>query len=386
MMVTSTTTMKPHIVYFGIYSTGAAYPRNRNLIASLRANGCRVTELQHNMLDSHNARIEAAHSLCGRIGFAFQLVWSYLVLTVKFLGIDHCDAIIVGHPGYFHIHLARLLRVFKRDRPALILDIFIPLYNMVVEERKLFSERGALARLLHRFERSCCDQADFNMLDTHSHCDYMKTEFALAADRLVATPVGSSLPATSQLCVPRDGAFKIVFVGTCIPLQGIETILCAAGQLLAEKDIRFSIVGCKKLTESEAGRQWRARLTNVNFIDWIETEALPRFMGEHQLALGIFGNTDKSARVIPTKVFDSCKMGMPFISADTPAIREVFTHKLNALLIPAASPEHLSRAIVELKNDSTLRQKLQQGSQKIQREVFATERLCAPLLERMNVT
>ena len=272
------------------------------------------------MIGSHNERIKTVESLWGKIDFGLRLIWSYLRLAVLFFRTGDCHVVIVGHPGYFHVHFARLLCACKRKKPRLVLDLFIPLYNMLVEDRRIFAPGDTFSRLLHVFEASACKQADLNLLDTHEHCCYIEREFAIPVECLVATYVGSSLSSGTRLPAKwSEGIFKVVFVGTCIPLQGVETILSAAN-LLSDSDIRFSIVGCDKLMHTQDGMKWRDRLDNVDFIDWVETDALPVFMQAHQLALGIFGATEKSARVIPTKVFDICNMGMPFITADTPAI------------------------------------------------------------------
>ena len=82
----------------------------------------------------------------------------------------------------------------------------------------------------------------------------------------------------------------------------------------------------------------------------------------HDLSLGVFGVTPKTFRVIPSKVYDICAAGVPFITADTPAIREVFTHKKNAYLVPPGNPNALAEAILDLKNDPELRLRISQSS------------------------
>jgi len=328
--------------------------------------------------------MDAARSLSGRIRFALQLLLSYLKLTTGFFRAGACDVIIVGHPGYFHVHLARVLRAFKCDKPVLVYDVFIPLYNAVIEDREMFLSDSIVARLLRRFEASCCTQADVNLLDTITHCRYIEDEFNISADRLIATYVGSSLQAAPMETAVDESTFKIVFVGTYIPLQGVETILAAAELLLDHEDIEFLIVGCSQLINSEIGRQKKIILHNVKFVDWVATESLPTLLRQHHLALGIFGDTKKSARVIPTKIFDICKVGMPFITGDTPAVREVFVDGKNAVLIPCADPEQLAQAILRLKEDPERRHRLQEGVKEVQAKIFAAKNLCLPLLECLD--
>ena len=98
------------ILYFGIYSKGIEYPRNNNLIHGLRLNGANVAECHFTLSDSFRKRIKIVRNRMEFARFFSKLIISYLVLIWKFLKTPHVDAVIVGHPGYFHIHLACFLR------------------------------------------------------------------------------------------------------------------------------------------------------------------------------------------------------------------------------------------------------------------------------------
>ena len=76
------------------------------------------------------------------------------------------------------------------------------------------------------------------------------------------------------------------------------------------------------------------------------------------IGLGIFGETDKAKRVIPNKAFEILAAKRPLITADTPASRELLTHKQDAYLCRGANSDSLAKAILELKKDSKLRKKI----------------------------
>ena len=62
-------------------------------------------------------------------------------------------------------------------------------------------------------------------------------------------------------------------------------------------------------------------------------------------------------------------MGKPVITARTPAVEEFFTHKENIFLIPEPYPENLAQAILELKRNKDLREKIaEEGHQLVRRE------------------
>lgn len=348
------------ILYFGMYSRGMEYPRNNNLIRGLCAQGENITEVHAEVTGSFRARIQVAKRVSSALRFLLRLMVSYAVLSWKFVHAPAAEVVVVGHPGYFHIHLARLLCRWFRPDSFLVYDAFIPLYDALVEDRRLLSPSGLPAKALHAFESSCCKAADLCLTDTFAHRRYLASEFKIDVERIRVLRVGPTVADahTTPADPPADPVFRVLFVGTQIPLHGIEVILEAARQLRDEKDILFRIVGSGQESTRIHALARALRLNNVRFTDWVPTRELGDYIRSHDLGLGIFGTTQKASRVIPSKVFDLCAAGVPFVSADTPAMREVFTHRRNAYLVPAGDPDALAGAIRELKSNAGLRRQL----------------------------
>ena len=363
------------VIYFGIYSKGKAFPRSTNIIGGLRALGIEVFEAHAAIDGSFRRRADVARSLIAAAGFALQLLWSMVELTWKFFRLPPADAVIVGHPGYCHIHLARLLVRLSRQQPRLVYDSFIPLFDTVVNDRGLIRPSNRLARMLHAFEAACLRCADVCLVDTEAQRRYIAQEFALPPEKLYCVRVGPTirplfaLPATT----PAAKTFRVIFVGTFIPLQGIDVIIAAARRLQDQRSISFYIVGSGQLEEPIRRLAARCGADNVEFTGWVETDRLGALLRTCHLALGVFGTTAKAARVIPSKVYDVCAAGMPFISADTPAIREIFTHLIDAYLVPAGEPAALAEAILHLREDPDLRRRLAAGAFEIGRTHFSAE-------------
>lgn len=370
------------VLYFGIYSKGKEYPRNNNLIRGLRLNGVEVIEIRYPLVATFRQRLRVAQDLLASITFGFQLVLSFLVLSHKYLKAPQIDVVIVGNPGYFHIHLARMLCRLSRKRPLLVYDVFIPLYDALVVDRKLVKAESLVARLLHFFEGSGCRNADLCLMDTQQHCDYLAMEYGISPERVKRVFAGSCIT-SKYIAPPASGKnnFKVLYVGTYIPLHGVNVILKAARILQKEAKIRIDLVGSGQMKSEMAqlAKDWQ--LANVKFHDWIPTENLGELIRSYDLALGVFGATPKASRVIPLKIFDICACGMPSITSDTPAIREVFTHKTNTYLIPPNDPESLAQAIWQLKTRIDLRLRMAAASLAIAKNRFAVERLGKDLLE-----
>ena len=105
-------------------------------------------------------------------------------------------------------------------------------------------------------------------------------------------------------------------------------------------------------------------MKNVIFVDrFVSEEELVGYIQQADICLGIFGQTDKAARVIPCKVYNCLSMGKPLITMSSPATEGVLTHRENAILCKPGDPAALSEAILSLKNDKILREKIAHGGQ-----------------------
>lgn len=370
------------ILYFGTYSKGIEYPRNNNLIRGLRLNGVDVAEAHFELAGSFQRRMDIVKNPLEFARFFLGLIASFIVLAWKFMRSPSVDAVIVGHPGYFHIHLAWFMRFLFQRQAVLVYDIFIPLYEALVEDRNLLKTGSLFARLIHRFERSCCRYADLCLIDTHEHCQYIVRKYGLSPERVSRIFVGSTIDQQIEsLRVSSSHVFKVLFVGTYIPLHGIDVILETAQYLADDPNIRFLLVGSGQLREKmeSMARNWG--LSNVIFQDWIPTEHLGAFIRSCDLSLGIFGTTPKTKRVIPSKIYDICAAGVPFITADTPAIREVFSHEKNAYMIPPGNPKALYESIMRLKTDQDLRNNIAKGAKRTGESLFSLKKIGGDLIE-----
>jgi glycosyltransferase involved in cell wall biosynthesis len=96
--------------------------------------------------------------------------------------------------------------------------------------------------------------------------------------------------------------------------------------------------------------------------------------------LGIFGTTEKAARVVPHKLYQGLALGRPLITADTPAVRDFFTPGEHLLTVPAGEPAALAEAVLRLRTDRGLRRQLAAGGARFVHARFRPEAVALEFL------
>jgi glycosyltransferase involved in cell wall biosynthesis len=346
------------VAWFGTYSTGEGYPRNRVLIEGLRRNGVTVEEVNACFWRGAADKIAGMTGVRGGLGTAFRYARAWLRLVRLFARCGPHDVVVVGYTGQVDVFLARFLWAGS-GRPV-VLDAFLSLHDTLVRDRRLVREGSVAARLLRFLDRTSCRAADLVLLDTAAHADWFARFTGLPRERFFAVPVGEDdrvFP--SAPLAPRGGPLRVLWFGTFVPLQGVGTILDAAERLAADP-VRLRLVGRgQELPERRARAEV---LPNVDLhADWMAPAELHNEIVRADVVLGIFGTGGKARRVVPCKVWDALAVGRPVITSDTPAAREVLADGESALLVPSGDPEALAAAVRRLGADEGLRRHLAAG-------------------------
>ena len=268
---------------------------------------------------------------------------------------ERFDAVIVGYPGHLDLPVARRA---ARGAPV-VFNPLVSLHETLVEDRGRFAPGSLAARILRGIDRRALRQADLVVADTEQNAQHLAHLGALDGDRLAVCFVG----AEERLFRPewrQPDAFSALFVGKLIPLHGLETILAAA-RLAPE--LSFRVVGSGQLDSL-----LRDRPANVEWVDWVDYELLPAELARAGCALGVFGTSAKAARVIPNKAFQALACGVPLVTADTPAARELLRDGESALLVPPGDAEALAAALRRLAGDAAFARRLGAGGLAAYRE------------------
>jgi len=197
-------------------------------------------------------------------------------------------------------------------------------------------------------------------LDTDAHIDYFVKTFGLKKDKFQRLFVGADEALFSPREVKReDHKFAVFYFATYLPLHGTEYIIQAAKKLEQNSEIEFEIVGKGPQSKNIRNLARSLNIRNIRFVDWVPYENLPLEIAKADICLGgHFSDIEKAKRVIAGKTFQFLAMKKPVIVGDCPGNRELFTNKENALFVKMADAGALAKAILELKENNLLRQKI----------------------------
>lgn len=361
-----------NFLFLGGYDT--AYQRNAVIRKGLAAHG--------------DAVAECAADPSSKSWLRYPLLLVRLAArSTRSFPLRRADAIYVPAFCQKDIPLARFIATCAA-RPV-VFDPLAPRYETKILDRRRRPADSLTARWNWWIDAAAFRLSDIVLADTAAHAAYYASAYGVPARKLVVVPCGyddalfdpaRAFAVKAQEPASVAAAFTVLFFGSFLPLHGVEAVVEAARAVLRrDPAIRFRFVG--------SGDTWaRARAlasdlgaANCAFEPWARQAELPVLVASADIALGIFGRTDKARRVVPHKVFQSLGMGKPVITARTPAVEEFFAHGENIWLCDEPYAETLADAVIRLKADAALRMRLASDGLRTVRERFTPAAVTAPL-------
>jgi glycosyltransferase involved in cell wall biosynthesis len=303
------------ILYFGTYDR--EHPRNVNAIAALRDAGVEVVE---------------RHTQLGRGGLRGTLDVILAETRLSAPGRKGADALVVGYPGHFDVPRARRI---AGARP-LVFDAVLSLEDELVSVRQRFRPHSAAAKVLRVTDARALRLPDLVVCGTEAEAGYLR---ALGAERTAVVFLGADEDVFTEGWAPTR-PFSALHEN-----DPSSDVVAEAAGLVADVPVRQ--IGRRELEPDEQGLAF-ARAGMV---------------------LGSF----RESRAIAPAVFAALATGVPVITADTAAARELLCHGESALLVPPESPTELARAIGLLAQDEMLRRSIAAAGRRVYTEHAARD-------------
>jgi len=334
---------------FYIAGREGSYSRTRNVLNGLRENGVEVVP-------------------CFPPNKSFKnypkLLLNYL-LTAK-----NCDLIIVGFYGQLLLPFVRLF-----TRRNIIFDMYIATYDTMVHDRNVTKPGSLMAKIFYLSDRLSCLLANKIILETHDHILDFSNKFKIAQNKFerIFLATDDSVVYPKQIKKQTE-QFLVHFHGEYAPFHGVQYIIKAA-HILQKENVYFQIIGKGITSERDQQLARDLGLTNITFIEWLPFEELADYMSMADVCLGIFGDNDRTLRVTTNKVIEAIAVKKPLITGKNEPVQELLTHGESVLLCERANPESLAEAILSLRDNEALRNKIAEGGYSVFKKLCTNKKL-----------
>jgi glycosyltransferase involved in cell wall biosynthesis len=274
--------------------------------------------------------------------------FGHCYVIIKYLFAPFKQAVYIPYPGIFIC--AALSIIPKQWRPASItLDQFISIYETVVFDRRLVSQTGIPARILFAIERRALEAADNIIVDTEQSKHYMTELFDITPSKVHAIHLSiNEVAYEPRAYQPTPGRCRVLFIGTLIPLHGIQAIAEAINELRDDSCIEFRIIGNGPQAEHLEQLQ-KSQATNFEWIrKWQNPQQLAQEIAQSDICLGIFGDSAKTDRVCPLKLYSYMLVGRPIITGDTEWSRHTLEQQ-SEIVFQTVTPDNSKKLAEQIK-------------------------------------
>jgi glycosyltransferase involved in cell wall biosynthesis len=275
------------------------------------------------------------------------------------------DLVFVPYPSHTDAWLVLILA--KLRKVPVVLDAFYGIYDTAVRDRKIFRKTSLPAKLIWHYENRLLRAADIILVDTDENASMFAKDFDIGIVRFVAVPVGVDESLWTPVQSHLRKSFQVLFWSTFIPLHGAE-IVAEAAKLVEGKnsDIEFLVIGNGQLGQNFEMQLECLKLKNLKWIDkFIPLPEIRKHVENAGCCLGVFGNTEKTQRIIPYKAYQTLAAAKPLITAHTRASAALFTDGIDALLVRLEDPLDLSKAILKLAGNRKIAADIGQNGRKL---------------------
>jgi glycosyltransferase involved in cell wall biosynthesis len=219
-----------------------------------------------------------------------------------------------------------------------------------------------LARLAKR-EALVWREAAGYVTITKALADLLMGRFG-ARDNLAVVPDGVRLALRRQRTPSPTHAPIVGYAGHLYAWKGVDVLLEAVARIA---DVRALIVG-GHASEPDLPRvrdraQQLGITSRVEFTGLVPPSAVPALLERATvLALPNLPTAISTRFTSPLKLFEYMAAGRAIVASDLPALGEVLTDGVNALLVPAGDADALARAMTRIIGDRALAERLGQAA------------------------
>jgi len=191
----------------------------------------------------------------------------------------------------------------------------------------MFHTKDFFSKIIFWIDRKILENFNNIIVDTKTNANRYSTLFGVDKNKFSRIFVGSRLLIESFSISPLikniHEFIEVGWVGSFIPLHGLEIILEVAKELKSEEKIKFNLIGDGQMFEYSRQYIKNNSLTNVKLLGKQDYQKSMEIINTCDVCLGVFGGSKKSKSVIPFKIFDYLYLQKKVISQKSNALNEI---------------------------------------------------------------
>lgn len=269
----------------------------------------------------------------------------------------YCDCILVLPMN--HVWACKSIIIGRILRKPVIVDLYIGIYDTMVNDRKIIGDKSIKAKLLKILDKYIIENSDIIITcarsDFHHICSSVNADMNNAKIRII--PLCINPKNTTALRKSLNKFFCICWWGTYIPLHGLDKIIQTIAILYKEGFTNFKLyifgddenksVPFRKMIDDLKLNNYIIISNQITF----QNGKLQEYLSTKcDLAMGIFGDSRKAQSVIANKIIDAIEMRIPVLTMDTPALDE-YLDKNNHLFVCSNDPQNMAEMILYIYNN-----------------------------------
>ncbi|MBN1828342.1 MAG: glycosyltransferase family 4 protein [Deltaproteobacteria bacterium] len=169
------------------------------------------------------------------------------------------------------------------------------------------------------------------------------------------------LPKMNRFAIENglDNRFVVLYAGNIGPVQGLASILEAASLINNDSEVRFVFVGDGAARNTLMERTTQIGLDNVRFIPYQPRERMAEVFAAADISL-VSLRKGASFGALPSKIYQILASGRPVIASvdEESDMWDLIKRAEAGFCVPPEDPSKLAEAILTLKRDKDLRERL----------------------------
>lgn len=327
--------------------------------------------------------LSANKGFLGRILNYLSYMVAATLLSTLVRGVD----LVVSTSPQFFCGMAGLWVARLKGRPW-VLEIRDLWPESIIAVGAIRSRR--VIRLLEGLETFLYRQADHLVSVTHSFREHIMgrgvpghriSVITNGADLEQFNPLPKENVEQLRLGLGLNGKFLASYIGTHGMAHGLDTVLEAARILQRREDICFLLVGDGADRDALLRKKQAMGLDNVLMMPQQPKETMPSFLAASDACMVLLKRNELFKTVIPSKIFEAMAMERPVILGVEGESRSIIEAARCGVCIEPESAEQLAAAVLQMRHDPGLVQRLGSNGRRCAVERYSRDRLASDYLE-----